>query len=86
MYFLGDHLVSWFAKRKPKVSESSVAAEYRCVSNVVSETFWFQNLLLELHCPIPMITVVYCDNVSTVTCLATLFIINALNISRWTFI
>ena len=48
------------------VSKSSVEVEYRGVSNVVSETCWIRNLLLELHCPIPTATLVYCNNVSTV--------------------
>ncbi|XP_057532965.1 uncharacterized mitochondrial protein AtMg00810-like [Amaranthus tricolor] len=61
--FLGDNLVSWCSKRQPTVSRSSVEAEYRGVANVVSETCWIRNLLLELHCPIPTTTLVYCDNV-----------------------
>ena len=61
-----DHLISWSAKRQPTVSKSSAEAKYRGVANVVYETFWSRNLLLELHCPIPMATLVYSDIVSTV--------------------
>ena len=64
--FLGDNLISWSAKRQPTFSKSSAKAEYRGVANIVSETCWIRNLLLELHCPNPMATLVYCDNVSTV--------------------
>ena len=64
--FLGDNLIFWFAKRQPTVSMSSAKAEYRGVANVVSETCWLRNLLLELHCPIRTTTLVYCDNVSTI--------------------
>ena len=39
---------------------------YRGVANVVSETCWIHNLLLELHCSIPSPALVYCDNVSAV--------------------
>jgi len=53
-------LISWFAKRQTTLSCSSAEAEYRGVDNVVSESCWLQNLLLELHCPIQK---VYCDNV-----------------------
>ncbi len=42
---------------------SSVEAEYRGVANVVFETCWIRNLLLELHCSIPSATLVYRDNV-----------------------
>ena len=62
--FLGDNLIIWSAKRQPTVSKSSARAEYRGVANVVSGTCWTRNSLLELHCPIPTATLVYCDNVS----------------------
>ncbi|XP_021762987.1 uncharacterized protein LOC110727713 [Chenopodium quinoa] len=62
--FLGDNLISWSAKRQPIISKSSAEAEYRGVANVVAESCWLRNLLLELHCPIKKATVVYCDNVS----------------------
>ncbi|XP_021757449.1 uncharacterized protein LOC110722489 [Chenopodium quinoa] len=64
--FLGDNLISWSAKRQPTVSKSSAEAEYRGVANVVAESCWLRNLLLELHCPITKATVVYYDNVSAV--------------------
>ena len=64
--FLGENLVSWSAKRQPTLSRSSAEAEYRGVANVVSESCWLRNLLLELHCPISTATLVYCDNVSAI--------------------
>ncbi|XP_062104494.1 uncharacterized mitochondrial protein AtMg00810-like [Humulus lupulus] len=64
--FLGDNLISWSSKRQPTFSKSSAEAEYRGVANVVSETCWIRNLLLELHCPIRKATLVYCDNVSAI--------------------
>ncbi|GJS20367.1 ribonuclease H-like domain-containing protein [Tanacetum coccineum] len=45
---------------------SSAEAEYRGVANVVAETAWIRNLLLELHTPLFTATLVYCDNVSAV--------------------
>lgn len=36
------------------------------VANVVSESCWIRNFLLELHCPIQKVTLVYCDNVSAI--------------------
>lgn len=48
------------------MSRSSVEAEYRGVANVVSESCWLRNLLLELHYPNQKATSVYCDNVSTI--------------------
>ncbi|WJX17055.1 hypothetical protein P8452_07010 [Trifolium repens] len=64
--YLGDNLISWSAKRQPTLSRSSAEAEYRGVANVVSESCWLRNLLLELQCPVTKATLVYCDNVSAV--------------------
>ena len=64
--YLGDNLISWSAKCQPTLSRSSAEAEYRGVANVVSESCWIRNLLLEIHCPITTATLVYCDNVSAV--------------------
>ncbi|XP_071704910.1 uncharacterized mitochondrial protein AtMg00810-like [Rutidosis leptorrhynchoides] len=65
VYFC-DNLVSWSSKRQPTISRSSIEAEYRGVSNVVSESCWIRNLLLELHRPVHKATLVYCDNVSAI--------------------
>ncbi|KAJ9560758.1 LOW QUALITY PROTEIN: hypothetical protein OSB04_005918, partial [Centaurea solstitialis] len=62
--YLGDNLVSWSSKRQHVVSRSSAEAEYRGIANVVAETAWLRNLLLELSCPLSRATVVFCDNVS----------------------
>ncbi|GKA72404.1 hypothetical protein Tco_0778620 [Tanacetum coccineum] len=64
--FLGDNFLSWSAKRQVTLSRSSAEAEYRGVANVVAETAWIRNLLLELHTPLFTATLVYCDNVSVV--------------------
>ncbi|XP_024959068.1 uncharacterized protein LOC112500040 [Cynara cardunculus var. scolymus] len=49
--FLGDNLLSWFSEWQPTLSRSSTEAEYRGVANVVSESCWLRNLLLEFHFP-----------------------------------
>ncbi|GJU71159.1 copia protein [Tanacetum coccineum] len=46
--YLGDNLISWSSKCQPPFSRSSAEAEYRGVANVVSESCWLRNLLLEL--------------------------------------
>ena len=63
---MGDNLISWSSKRQATLSRSSAEAEYRGIANVVSESYWLRNLLLELHCPIPKATLVFCDNVSAI--------------------
>ncbi|XP_071699815.1 uncharacterized mitochondrial protein AtMg00810-like [Rutidosis leptorrhynchoides] len=64
--YLGDNLISWSSKQPPTISRSSTEAEYRGVANVVSESCWLRNLLLELHHPLHKATIVYCDNVSSI--------------------
>ncbi|GJU97561.1 ribonuclease H-like domain-containing protein [Tanacetum coccineum] len=64
--FLSDNLLSWSVKRQVTLSRSSAEAEYRGVANVVAETAWILNLLLELHAPLTTATLVYCDNISAV--------------------
>ena len=64
--FLGDNFVSWSSKLQPTLSHFSAEAKYRGVANVVSESCWIRNLLLELHCPIKKATLVYCDNISAI--------------------
>ncbi|GJS31126.1 ribonuclease H-like domain-containing protein [Tanacetum coccineum] len=64
--FLGDNLLSWSAKQHVTVFRSSAETEYRGVANVVIETAWIRNLLLELHAPLRTATLVYCDDISVV--------------------
>lgn len=45
--FLGDNLIFWSSKRQLIFSKSNDEAEYRGVSNVVSESCWIRNLLLK---------------------------------------
>ncbi|GJY21546.1 ribonuclease H-like domain-containing protein [Tanacetum coccineum] len=63
---LGLHLYAPFTTSLHTLSRSSVEVEYRDVANVVAETTWLRNLLLELHYPLSTATLVYCDNVSAV--------------------
>ncbi|XP_026438563.1 uncharacterized protein LOC113337091 [Papaver somniferum] len=64
--FLGDNLISWSSKRQDTFSRSCAEAEYRGVANVVAETTWLRNLLLEIRLPLRRATIVYCDNVNAV--------------------
>nr|GEX74697.1 ribonuclease H-like domain-containing protein [Tanacetum cinerariifolium] len=51
------------AKHQHTLSRYSAEAKYRCIANVVAETSWLRNLLRESHSPLPIATLVYCDNV-----------------------
>uniref|UniRef100_A0A8R7Q5B7 Copia protein n=1 Tax=Triticum urartu TaxID=4572 RepID=A0A8R7Q5B7_TRIUA len=54
------------SKCQATVSRSSAEAEYRAVTHVVAECCWLRRLILELHCPLPSATIVFCDNASAV--------------------
>ncbi|GJU27690.1 ribonuclease H-like domain-containing protein [Tanacetum coccineum] len=43
-----------------------LSCEYRWYAYAVAETYWFRNLLRELHTPLSTLQLVYCDNVSAV--------------------
>ncbi|GKF45671.1 ribonuclease H-like domain-containing protein, partial [Tanacetum coccineum] len=58
--------IDWAAKRQHTLSRSSAEVEYRGVANVAVETAWLCNLLHELHSPLSIATLVYCDNVSAI--------------------
>nr|GFB92207.1 NBS-containing resistance-like protein [Tanacetum cinerariifolium] len=64
--FFGDNLLSWSSKQHHTISRFSVEAEYQGVANVVAKTAWLRNLLSELHSPLMIFILVYCDNVSAV--------------------
>ena len=64
--FLGDNLISWSSKCQPTLSRSSAEGKYRGVANVVAESCWIRNLLLELHRSLHKATIVYCDNTSAI--------------------
>lgn len=64
--FLGDNLIFWSSKRQYTLSRSKVEAKYRGIVNVVYESCWSPNLLMEVHFPLPHVTLLYCDNVSVI--------------------
>ncbi|GKB59373.1 ribonuclease H-like domain-containing protein [Tanacetum coccineum] len=59
-------ILDYSAKRQITFSRSNAKVEYHGVVNVVVETAWLRNLLIELHAPLSTATIVYCDNVSVV--------------------
>ncbi|GJZ76173.1 ribonuclease H-like domain-containing protein [Tanacetum coccineum] len=50
--FLGNNILSWYSKRQPTLSRSSVEPEYHGVANVVAETFQHQrtnHIEIDIH-------------------------------------
>lgn len=64
--FLGDNFIFWSSKWQPTVSKSNAKVEYMGVANIVFESCWIQNLLLEFHYPIQNAILVHCDNISAI--------------------
>ncbi|MCH96019.1 retrovirus-related pol polyprotein from transposon TNT 1-94, partial [Trifolium medium] len=64
VFFLGNSLVSWKAKKQITVSRSSSEAEYRALSTATCELIWILFLLQDLKITSTRSPVLYCDNQS----------------------
>ena len=60
--FVGGNLVSWRSKKRPVVSKSTAEAEYRAMSQGLSELLWIRNLSEELKILKTSCMNVWCDN------------------------
>ena len=67
--FVGGNLVSWRSKKQPVVSKSTAEAEYRAMSQGLSDMLWVRNLLSELNVLKDGHLNVWCDNKSAI-CIA----------------
>ncbi|KAF5819015.1 putative RNA-directed DNA polymerase [Helianthus annuus] len=62
LLLLGGAPISWRTKKQSVVSKSSAEAEYRAMSNAVSEILWMRWLLRELDMAPVGPTQLFCDN------------------------
>lgn len=61
--YLGSNPISWSSEKQHGVARSSTEAEYRTVTNTVSELIWLYSLLQELGIRLSLQPMIYCDNV-----------------------
>ncbi|KAM2004081.1 hypothetical protein ACFX15_027573 [Malus domestica] len=64
--FLGPNLISWNAKKQSTVARSSTEAEYRSLAYTAAELTWVCKILRDLHCPLPKLPTLWCDNISAI--------------------
>lgn len=62
VFFLGDSLVSWKAKKQATISRSSAETEYRALASTTSEVLWLQQLLKDFSIHLSEPPVIFCDN------------------------
>ena len=63
--FLGGNIVSWMSKKQAYISHSSIEAEYRILTAIVTEITWLKSLLTKLQVALTQVWTIYCDNQST---------------------
>ncbi|CAA7024341.1 unnamed protein product [Microthlaspi erraticum] len=61
--YYGKHPIAWSSKKQKGVSRSSTEAEYRAVTEAVSEVIWIKSLLTEMGITPSPTPPVYCDNI-----------------------
>ncbi|WVY94393.1 hypothetical protein V8G54_033481 [Vigna mungo] len=61
--YYSSNAISWSCKKQSSVAKSSTEAEYRTIGTTADELLWLQQLLMELHCPLPKQPTIYSDNI-----------------------
>jgi hypothetical protein len=62
---LGLGPICWSSKKQSTIALSSTEVEYRGVVNCVIQTLWLQHFLTELGIQFHCLTIIWCDNQST---------------------
>jgi hypothetical protein len=65
-FSIGSAAVAWSSKKQPTVALSSTEAEYQGVAIATCEAIWVKRLLKDLHEEVSDLTVIYCDNLSSI--------------------
>ncbi|KAM1079012.1 hypothetical protein ACFX2B_013622 [Malus domestica] len=65
--FLGSSLISWSAKKQPKVARSSTEAEYRSLAHTAAELSWISKILTDIGYSLPCVPQLWCNNISAIS-------------------
>jgi hypothetical protein len=49
LYLLDPNLISWSARKPPRVSYSSIETKYKALANTTAELIWVEPILRELR-------------------------------------
>ncbi|XP_019429729.1 PREDICTED: uncharacterized protein LOC109337252 [Lupinus angustifolius] len=63
--FIGPHIITWWSKKRQRISRSSTEGEYRSLALASKEMIWVESLFSELKVP-HQVPLILCDNLSTV--------------------
>jgi hypothetical protein len=61
--FLGSNLLSWSSKKQPVVSCLTTESKYKSMANTAADLCWLQSLFSELCVFLPIVPILYCDNI-----------------------
>jgi hypothetical protein len=70
---LSDSLISWKSKKQSIVSQSSTEAEYLAMTSTTKEIVWLHWLLADMRVSLSHLTLMYCDNQSSIQIAHNLF-------------
>jgi hypothetical protein len=65
-FSIGSVAIAWSSKKQSIVALSSTEAEYRDAAVAMCEAIWVKRLLKDLHEEVSDLTVIYCDNLSSI--------------------
>lgn len=62
VYFLGNNLISWSAKKQAVVARSNTESKYRALAQAAIEIVWLQSLFFEIGVVLHQRSIIWCDN------------------------
>ena len=67
-FFLGNNLMSWFSRKKNRISLSTIEVEYIATSSGCTKLIWMKNMFKDYDVSREVLTL-YCDNLSAINIL-----------------